>query len=753
MGRVDEISIEPSGFAAIRRTAQDRMTLPKCLSRGLALALLAIGSGSALAQQLPYPILFVTQFPVPGDFASIGSVFANHRGSVQYAGRGGDLYIRYPSGALRNLTQEAGFGNAGFQGANSISVRDPAVSWDGTKAVFSMTVGATTQRYVYVTSYFQLYEVTGLGQGQTASIVKVPNQPTNRNNVSPTYMSDNSIVFVSDRTRNGAPHLYPQLDEYESTPTPTGLWRLQPDIGKLTLLQHSPSGSFDPLVDSFGRVLFTRWDHLQRDQQADNPGNSLGAFNYSSEKSNGVPTTSYAEIFPESRGNAPGVTGFTINHFFPWVVNQDGSDEETINHIGRHELHRYFERSFTDDSALIDFTAPPRNEIANILQMQEDPITPGRYVGIDAPEFYTHASGQIVRLDAPPTTNPSLVQVTHLNARSNRGFYDDGQPPADFTGHYRDPLPLSDGRMIAAHTAEPRSAGNDGSATSPDPRYKFRLKRLATGANNHLAPVENLTPGGGITKSVSYWSPDDLIEYNGPFWELSPVEVRPRTVPPATAFTLKAPEQAAFTQEGVNVEEFRSYLRKNGLSLVVMRNVTTRDRTDKQQPYNLRVPGGTQTVAAGGGRVYDISHMQFFQADQIRGLGGANSPSSGRRVLAQTMHDTPTMAANLPNVSGPPGSVPIASDGSVALFVPASRAMAWHSTSPSGTPVVRERYWVTFQPGEIRACDGCHGVNQQNQATPPQSAAQNTALALRQLLARWRDRQVDLIFTDGLDVR
>jgi hypothetical protein len=95
--------------------------------------------------------------------------------------------------------------------------------------------------------------------------------------------------------------------------------------------------------------------------------------------------------------------------------------------------------------------------------------------------------------------------------------------------------------------------------------------------------------------------------------------------------------------------------------------------------------------------------------------------------------------------------VPFFGDGSVALFAPASRAMAWHSTAANGTPVVRERYWISFQPGEIRACDGCHGVNQQNQAGQP--AAANTALALRALLARWRDRQVDQIFANSMEPR
>lgn len=264
-------------------------------------------------------------------------------------------------------------------------------------------------------------------------------------------------------------------------------------------------------------------------------------------------------------------------------------------------------------------------------------------------------------------------------------------------------------------------------------------------------PVENLT--SGISKSVSHWDPDVLVSYNGPFRELSPVEVRPRSVPPLTQMALQPPEQNAFDLGNVDAQQFRTYLRANGLALVVMRNVTTRDRADRQQPCNLRVPGGTQTTASGGDLLYDIAHMQFFQGVQVRGAGGTASPTQGRRILAQVLHDKPATVANAANPGGPPGSVSIAGDGSVALFVPARRALVWHSTSLSGTPVVRGRYWISFQPGEIRACDGCHGVNPENQATPLSPPAQNTSIALRALLSRWRDKQIDLIFTDGLETR
>src|SRR5690242_21696881 len=57
------------------------------------------------------PILFVTQVPPEGDFTSVTSTFGNHRGTIDSAPRGGDLWIRYPDGSLKNLTRAAGFGN------------------------------------------------------------------------------------------------------------------------------------------------------------------------------------------------------------------------------------------------------------------------------------------------------------------------------------------------------------------------------------------------------------------------------------------------------------------------------------------------------------------------------------------------------------------------------------------------------------------------------------------------------------------
>jgi hypothetical protein len=425
-----------------------------------------------------------------------------------------------------------------------------------------------------------------------------------------------------------------------------------------------------------------------------------------------------------------------FNHFFPWTILEDGTEGETLNHLGRQELHSYLPSSLNDDPNVIEFFGQlPRvnqNSISNFFQIKEDPLKPGRYYGVDAPEFGTRAGGQVIFLDAPPSQNPDTISVTYVTHRDTAGFNEDTQPPApNHSGHYRDPLPLSDGTLVAAHTAETRKDGPTGTV-SPS-RYDYRLKTLKKRGDGFWTADRPLS--AGITKSVSYWDPDRKITYSGNLWELQPVEVKPRVRPVKLTVPLPTTEQQVIQQAGVDLTALRSYLVRNNLALAVMRNVTSRDDADRQQPFNLRIAGGVQTVGASG-KIYDIAHFQLFQADQVRGIGGIDTPRAGRRVLARTLHDSSALASNKPNPGGPPGSVSVASDGSVAAFVPARRALSWQLTDAQGTPVVRERYWVTFQPGEIRVCASCHGVNDKNQAGA--STPANPPQALLELMQYWK---------------
>ncbi len=728
--------------------------LPRLALAVLALAAFAAAPADVLpsppaeerAVALPAPILFVTQVPIPADFITIGSVFGNHRPDVESAGRGGDLYILYPSGALRNLTREAGFGVDGFQGGTSIAVRDPSVHWSGTKALFSMVVGAPTERYVPVETWWQIYEVTGLAEGQTATVTRVAKQPAAFNNVSPLYSPNGRILFSSDRPRSGERHLHPQLDEYEEAPTTSGLWSLDAQSGDLRLLDHSPSGVFTPILDSFGRIVYTRWDHLQRDQQADYDdleGNEYGTFDYADETAGAARLATRSEVFPEPRSArqdllaGTNLQGHSFNQFFPWEINEDGTGHETLNHLGRHELHSYFDRAFNDDDELVELIAETSGRlngtpVEGFLQIREDPTRPGRYVGVDALEFQTHASGRLTAFDAPPALPADQVVATHLTDPSTRGVTEDGEtPPAEHTGHYRDPLPLSNGQLLAVHTAETRGDENIGSRQQPASRYAFRLKLLVPGANGHLTAGPPLT--NGIRKTLSYWDPDELVSVSGELWELQPVEVKARPKPVARTAAFEAPERSVFTQEGVDPETLKSWMRSRGLALMVSRNVTTRDRLDRQQPFNLQVSGGGARTTGTNGPLYQVSHLQIFQADQLRGLGGPADPRPGRRVLARPLHDP---QARNPTSGGPAGSVRIAADGSVAAFVPAGRALTWQLTGTQGQAVVRERYWLTFQPGEIRTCSSCHGPSSRDQAN--HTAPTNQPAALASLLRYWK---------------
>jgi hypothetical protein len=292
--------------------------------------------------------------------------------------------------------------------------------------------------------------------------------------------------------------------------------------------------------------------------------------------------------------------------------------------------------------------------------------------------------------------------------------------------------------------------------------FKFRLRSLKTGGDGYMAADGYLTPG--FSKTVSYWTGDSQpIQYSGELWELDPVEVRIRAVPPQTAAQVDPVEAAQIAAAGVDVAELQQWLKARNLALLVVRNATQRDSSDAQQPFNLRVPGGVTGLAPDcdpdkGCKVWDVDHLQVFEARYVRGRdyefkGQSNFvPSNGRRVLPRPLTEFGPVSSVDAKVVNPPakdgtpkGSVALESDGSIAAFIPARRALTWQlidSTHP-GNPakgsdgIVRERYWLTYQPGEIRTCPTCHGVNKTDQKGL--TATTQPGAALSKLLQHWKD--------------
>lgn len=725
----------------------------------LAFVLFSVAPSSrAVGPTLTNAILFVTQVPMPVEVnanqvsnvvVSVATPLGNHLADTAHAGRGGDLWLRLPNGTMTNLTRGAGYGVNGAQHTNGIAVRQPAMHWSGTKAIFSMVVGAPRFSGDTNKFFWQLYEVSGLPNGPY-SITQVSNQPTNYNNVSPCYGTDERVIFTCDRPRDGAPHLYPQLDEYNDIPTVTGLWSFSPTnalYGDLFLLNHTPSGAFNPIIDSFGRLLFTRWDHLVQDRNATGdrlPGTANATTNGTGNFSDESPLAVFnsldrSEIFPEPRTfdatnlAALGVNGQAFNSFFPWQITEDGTDEEVLNHIGRHELVQSIIPSFPGDPNLVTNQIATRwnsNFIGNFFYLREHQTNAGVYYGVDGPDFGTHGSGQIVTLTGPLGMNPSNMFLTYITAKNGGSVY-------------RNPTPMSDGTLVAVHTANSGLDSNTGTATNPVPAYNYRLK-LLTNSGGFLTNGTALTPGS--TNPVTYWNGSNLVTYTGTLWELDPVEVRGHTKMNRIVSSIQPLTQQVIDEAGVDTALLQKYLRANNLALLVSYNVTRRDHADRQQPFNLRIAGttnvtwGQTNTGVVNPKLYDISHIQFLQADQRRGLTMSSNlnapPIPGRRVLPTLMHDP--AADNTPTVNAPLGAVKLGADGSFAAFVPARRAMTWQLTGTNNESVVKERYWVTFAPGEIRTCKNCHGINTIDQAGNPPPA--NKPQALADLLAYWKSQ-------------
>jgi hypothetical protein len=369
-----------------------------------------------------------------------------------------------------------------------------------------------------------------------------------------------------------------------------------------------------------------------------------------------------------------------------------------------------------------------------MLQLCESPVEPGRYYGIHCPEFGTHAAGQIVSLHAPPGRNADHIRPVFHTHPETAAHIEVGEPlPHGHVGMFRDPVMLSDGTLLASHSSSPYTdAATVSNPPAPAPfvlssRYDFAIRIMVEGDEGFLVPGPRLVPP--IVKNVTYWDNSYYrqVAYNGPMWELQAVEVYTRPAPPEHVEEIPAIEQAVLEDElrgPEGVAELKQYLEENGLALVVSRDVTV--RADEQQDFNLKVAWSDHQSAEHGSTPKEIAYMQFFEGKQLRGY-----TRPGRRVLARPMDSV----ENPSDPNAPEGAVRLGDDGSMAAFVPAGRALSWQSTEADGTPVVRERYWLTFGKGEIRTCGNCHGINTTDVfgRTPPT----NEPEALRTLLQWW----------------
>ena len=123
-------------------------------------------------------------------------------------------------------------------------VRDPRVHYDGGKLLFSFRKGGA--------KYHHLYEINPDGTG----LKQLTSGPWD--DLEPAYLPDGGIIFVSTRGRRFVPCYHTQVSL---------LHRMDADGSDIRLLSANNVDDHRPAVLPDGRVIYTRWDYVDRAPQ------------------------------------------------------------------------------------------------------------------------------------------------------------------------------------------------------------------------------------------------------------------------------------------------------------------------------------------------------------------------------------------------------------------------------------------------------------------------------------------------------
>lgn len=150
--------------------------------------------------------------------------------NIQYRGRLVHMDLR--TGELRDILA-----------GDMLSVRDPVVSYDGTRILFSYRPEGER--------HYHLYEINVDGSG----LRQITDGPYD--DIEPEYLPTGDIVFCSSRARRWVPCLNAQV---------ANLHRCGPNGENLRPLSANVETENTPRVMPDGRILFMRWEYVERDR-------------------------------------------------------------------------------------------------------------------------------------------------------------------------------------------------------------------------------------------------------------------------------------------------------------------------------------------------------------------------------------------------------------------------------------------------------------------------------------------------------
>jgi hypothetical protein len=227
--------------------------------RLLGLAAVLLPSIAQAQSTLPFTdILFVERGIIGGsetDGFHFCDEYYGHNGR-----KGGGLFIlkNFQSGSTQKvdvvagLTVPSGKTNAG-QTLSSGTFLSPDLSYDGKTIVFAWSSGGT-EKWV-AKNRFHLFRVDIDGK----NLVQLTDG--NNDDMHPAWMPSGRIVFIS--TRRGG------YGRCHGRPVPTyALHSMKSDGSDLIRLSHHETNEFHPSIANDGRIVYMRWDYIDRDALA-----------------------------------------------------------------------------------------------------------------------------------------------------------------------------------------------------------------------------------------------------------------------------------------------------------------------------------------------------------------------------------------------------------------------------------------------------------------------------------------------------
>jgi hypothetical protein len=353
------------------------------------------------------PLLFVKQ--APGIFSH---QLTQYYGSCARPG-GGLFVLDQPGRALRARELVGGALPAG-------SFQHPEVSYDGKRILFAYCEADSipTDRESHLDRFYHLYEVNTEGSG----LRQLTDGP--HDDFAPRYLPNGELLFVS--TRRGGFH------RCGRGPCPTyTLAKANADGSNPRPISFHETHEWDPVVLGDGRILYTRWDYVDRH------------------------AVFYQQLWTTRPDGTAAVAYYGNNTFNPvgvWEAQPVPGSTRVMATAGAHH-------AMTAGSIILVDVNAGRDGLAPLTRLTPDALFPESEVPV---ANRTQPAAWSARLDGEPLPWPIETQR--------------------WPGHcYRSPHPLSETYFLAAYSFEPLIGEPD-----PNPAAMFGIYLVDRFGNKEL---------------------------------------------------------------------------------------------------------------------------------------------------------------------------------------------------------------------------------------------------------------------------